>query len=151
MGVLTETDASFLHFWEALEQRPQNSRTFRPSSATYHHFLLFIMCFILYTSSSVSAECIVSLPGVSGVFDLSSLQGSVWTAHTASNDYSFEFSVCGAVPHCSGHTNASVCQQWIGGEASCGAWDPAQIEVISLPSGGTSGVGLVVKNGDEVH
>lgn len=92
----------------------------------------------------------MNLPGVPGVFDLSPLQGTTWAVNSTDNAYRFEFSVCGAVPQCAGHTNASVCQLWHNGEASCGVWNPAQIEPIPIPSPGAFGVGLSVKNGDEV-
>ena len=96
------------------------------------------------------AECIVTLEGVAGVFDLTPLQGFTFEATSAAHHYLFEFAVCGTLPDCDGFTTSGVCQSWIGGKASCGNWNESAIQTIPIPAPGVPGVGLVLSGGEDV-
>lgn len=115
------------------------------------HYYSLVVALLILCAANVYSQCIFTLPGVEGVFDLRSVGGRVFNATSPHHQYTFEFSICGTVPYCDGSTNTSVCQRWADGEANCGVWDPAHVQLMAIPTPGAKGIGFVVSNGDEVR
>jgi hypothetical protein len=112
---------------------------------------LALLTVFLSCLSSTGAECVLAVDGVEGFFDLSSLQGKIYTAQTPVGGYTYQFAVCGVVMECTSLPNAAVCQSWDGGKANCGVWNSSAVQTFPLPASSQStGIGLVVRNGDEV-
>lgn len=109
------------------------------------------MLLALLCTPSAANSCIFSLPGVEGVYDLRSIANKPFIAFSSHPAYAFHFSVCGAVPICNSYQNASVCQNWEGGEANCGVWDPAEPDVGPIPAPGVPGIMINVRDGEEVR